>query len=253
MKKRLSIIIMGFSMLVSRFTWWWIWSPFGTWPRMEPVEEDIERAETLVDSIESESWLDKWHTKQMRDPEFRAAIEKLEPWYQAARQKYQRDDLRSPLDRIRARQPEIHKRALETQQEHGDPVENLANLLGDIIPPDEPVCGDPKVDYIAWMNDKAYLRWIRERLKDIEWSIQLGDRGYCKEYCPECGLAENQENPQHKPHCWLKAEIDNLATTEELDDEEDEALLADGVLQALADQALQEPPSEDWERDLDEL
>lgn len=38
----------------------------------------------------------------------------------------------SPIERIRARQEKVRQRALELQQEHGDPVENLANLLGDI-------------------------------------------------------------------------------------------------------------------------
>ncbi len=34
----------------------------------------------------SHSWLDRWETKQMRDPEFVAAIEELEPEYQKIRE-----------------------------------------------------------------------------------------------------------------------------------------------------------------------
>lgn len=36
------------------------------------------------------SWLDEWEAKQMRDPEFRAAIEELEPAYQVARLRMKR-------------------------------------------------------------------------------------------------------------------------------------------------------------------
>lgn len=41
------------------------------------------------------------------------------------------------LARISARQPEIRRRALEIQQEHGDPIQNLAELLGSIPIRDE--------------------------------------------------------------------------------------------------------------------
>lgn len=38
----------------------------------------------------------------------------------------------STLSRIRARQPQILRRALEIRQEYGDPIQNLAELLGNM-------------------------------------------------------------------------------------------------------------------------
>lgn len=45
--------------------------------------------------------------------------------------------------------------------------------------------------------------------------------------------------------------VDNLLNHEE--EPEDAILVASGVLQRLVDRALQEPPSPDWERELEEL
>lgn len=38
----------------------------------------------------------------------------------------------SALSRLRARQPQILRRALEIRQEYGDPIQNLAELLGNM-------------------------------------------------------------------------------------------------------------------------
>ena len=54
------------------------------------------------------SWLDEWEAKQMRDPEFRAAIEELEPAYQVARLRIMRGLTQTQLaDLVGTKQPSI--------------------------------------------------------------------------------------------------------------------------------------------------
>jgi len=48
------------------------------------------------------------------------------------------------LERLKARQPEMTRRALEYRKQNGDPVENLVRLLTDLV--DDPVLWKRVVD-----------------------------------------------------------------------------------------------------------
>ena len=50
----------------------------------------------------------------------------------------------SPLERLKARQPDMARRALEYRRQNGDPIENLVRLLTDLV--DDPVLWKRVVD-----------------------------------------------------------------------------------------------------------
>jgi len=71
-------------------------------------------------------------------------------------------------------------------------------------------------DYVRHINDAAELRWIRERLREIEWYPPPTD-GWRDDYdyliCAACNRYHYRRypyEPEHNLDCWLKAEIDKL-------------------------------------------